>query len=143
MISDRGCWVLAFLLGAVFVSSVSAIEKRGDDKFILRARQLTFEGRRSGECYFAPDGKRLLFMSEREPGNPFFQIYSLDFESGDVHRISTGRGKTTCPYYQYGTGLIEYASTHLDPDFDADCEVEYARRREGRKRRGSWERVAI
>ena len=59
-------------------------------------RQLTFAGRRSGEGYFSGDGRRMIFQSEREPGNPFYQIYLLDLESGDTRRLSPGIGKTTC-----------------------------------------------
>ena len=49
---------------------------------ISNPRQLTFAGRRSGEGYFSADGDELVFQSEREPGNPFFQIYVLDLETG-------------------------------------------------------------
>ena len=69
------------------------------------ARQLTYDGRRSGECYFSPDGKQLVFMSEREPGNPFFQIFVLDLETGDIERVSPGKGKATCPFFQAGDGF--------------------------------------
>ena len=58
-------------------------------------RQLTFEGRRAGEGYFSKDGSQLVFQSERESGNPFFQIYVMDRATGDVQRISPGHGKTT------------------------------------------------
>ena len=63
---------------------------------IENARQLTFEGRRAGEGYFSADGKRMVFQSERAEGNPFYQMYVLDLVTGDVDRISTGVGKTTC-----------------------------------------------
>ncbi len=91
------------LAAAMICSHLSAqpagAADRGADRFMNQVRQLTFEGRRSGECYFSPDGSKLLFMSEREPGNPFFQIYMLDFETGDVTRVSTGvgPGTTTSP----------------------------------------------
>ena len=39
--------------------------------FLSRIRRLTVEGRRAGEGYWGPDGKKLVFQSEREPGNPF------------------------------------------------------------------------
>jgi len=52
--------------------------------FLSRIRRLTVEGRRAGEGYWAPDGKRLVFQSEREPGNPFYQIYLLDLGTGDT-----------------------------------------------------------
>lgn len=67
----------------------------GEARFLSHTRQLIFEGRRSGEGYFSPDGQVLVFQSEREPGNPFYQIYTLDLESGDSRRVSPGTGKTT------------------------------------------------
>src|SRR5687767_15398166 len=63
--------------------------------FLSRVRRLTIEGRRAGEGYWSPDGQRLVFQSEREPGNPFYQIYALDLASGETKRISPGYGKTT------------------------------------------------
>jgi len=79
-------------------------------------RQLTFEGRRAGEGYFSRDGRQMVFQSEREPGNPFFQIYLMDLEMGDVDRISPGHGKTTCAWIHPEGGKILFASTHEDPD---------------------------
>jgi Tol biopolymer transport system component len=133
--------MIAVLSAAVLLLAAlpASAKKRGDDLFISGARQLTYEGRRSGECYFSPDGKRLVFMSEREPGNPFFQIYVLDLETGDIDRVSSGTGKATCPYFQKGTGLLEFASTHLDPDFADKAAAEYKRREEGGARRGAWD----
>ena len=55
-------------------------------KLISRTRQLTFDGRRAGESYFSADGRRMIFQSEREPGNPFFQIYLMDLDTGDTQR---------------------------------------------------------
>ena len=55
----------------------AAVEQQPDPaasqerNFLSRIRRLTVEGRRAGEGYWAPDGKRLVFQSEREPGNPF------------------------------------------------------------------------
>ena len=61
--------------------------------FLSRVRRLTVEGRRAGEGYWSPDGKRLVFQSEREPGNPFYQIYAVDLTTGDTVRISPGHGQ--------------------------------------------------
>ncbi|HEX2252032.1 MAG TPA: M20/M25/M40 family metallo-hydrolase, partial [Thermoanaerobaculia bacterium] len=87
---------------------------------LTNARQLTFEGRRAGEGYFSPDGRRLVFQSERQADNPFFQIYTLHLGSGDVERVSTGVGKTTCAFYRPGPVVggsheVLFASTHHDP----------------------------
>ena len=82
---------------------------------LSRIRRLTVEGRRAGEGYWSPDGKRLVFQSEREPGNPFYQIYVLDLATGDVKRISPGIGKTTCAFFRPGSDEILFSSTHADP----------------------------
>src|SRR5215471_12322019 len=83
--------------------------------FLTRIRRLTVEGKRAGEGYWSPDGKRLVFQSEREAGNPFYQIYTLDLSTGDTKRVSPGIGKTTCSFFRPGTDEIEFASTHADP----------------------------
>jgi Tol biopolymer transport system component len=111
---------------------------RGADRFLSNTRQLTFEGRRSGECYFAPDGSKLIFMSEREPENPYFQIYTLDLQSGDTTRISTGSGKTTCPFFHPTSERVEFASSHLDAGFAAKAKQEYEEREKGGRRYG-WD----
>src|SRR2546429_4784807 len=108
-------------------------------QFLSNTRQLTYEGRRSGEGYFSPDGKALIFQSEREPGNPFYQIYILDFESGDTRRVSPGFGKTTCGFFRPGTDEVVFASTHLDPQARDKQKAELAFRAAGKQRRYSWD----
>src|SRR3954466_15305091 len=107
--------------------------------FLSRVRRLTVEGRRAGEGYWSPDGKRLVFQSEREPGNPFYQIYVLDLATGDAKRISTGVGKTTCGFFRPGTDEIEFASTHADPTSTQQQADELAFRATGQQRRYSWD----
>lgn len=108
-------------------------------RFLSNTRQLTFEGRRSGEGYFSPDGKALIFQSEREPGNPFYQIYLLDLETGDTHRVSPGVGKTTCAFFRPGSDEVLFSSTHLDPDAPAKQKAEFELRAAGKQRRYSWD----
>src|SRR3954470_8767250 len=107
--------------------------------FLSRVRRLTVEGRRAGEGYWSPDGKRLVFQSEREPGNPFYQIYVLDLATGETKRISNGAGKTTCAFFRPGTDEIEFASTHLDPKSKQYQDDELAFRASGKERRYSWD----
>ncbi|MCX7979073.1 MAG: hypothetical protein N2578_08725, partial [Bdellovibrionaceae bacterium] len=59
---------------------------------IRNSRQITFVGSRAGEGYFSADGKKMIFQSEREPGNPFYQMYVWDLESGKLQRVSPGQG---------------------------------------------------
>lgn len=133
------------LLAAAVVPSVAAAPPEAIDdaqleaRFLSRVRQLTFEGRRAGEGYFTPDGSRLVFQSEREPGNPFYQIYELSFETGETRRISNGVGKTTCAFYQSTTGNIIFASTHHDPRSTELQQAELELRASGRQRRYAWD----
>lgn len=102
------------------------------------ARQLTFQGK-SGEGYFSPDGQRLIFQSEREPGNPFYQIYILNLDTGDTSRVSPGIGKTTCGFFRPGSDQVLFASTHLDPEARARQVAELEFRKAGKTRRYSWD----
>ena len=113
--------------------------------FLSRVRRLTVDGKRAGEGYWSPDGKRLVFQSEREPGNPFYQIYTLDLATGDTRRISPGIGKTTCAFFRPAAGgsgqtiEIEFASTHADPKSRQLQDEELAFRASGKERRYSWD----
>jgi Tol biopolymer transport system component len=111
----------------------------GEADFLNEIRQLTFEGKRSGEGYFSPDGKALIFQSEREPDNPFYQIYLLDFETGETHRVSPGIGKTTCSFFRPGTDEVLFSSSHHDPEARAKMRAEIEFRSSGQQRRYSWD----
>ena len=125
------------LFGFVIPVSVSGAD--GESKFLKNARQLTFEGFRSGEGYFREDGNLLVFQSEREAGNPFYQMYTLDFGSGETRRISNGLGKTTCGFFQPGTKRLLYSSTHEDPEAARKQREELEFRASGKTRRYSWD----
>jgi len=130
--------LLALGLGCVRVSAGSE-EHKNEARFLSNARQLIFEGRRSGEGYFSPDGKALIFQSERESDNPFYQIYTLDLTSGDIHRVSPGTGKTTCAFFRPGKDEVLFASTHLDPKAAEKQKAELDFRASGKERRYSWD----
>lgn len=126
------------LLWILLVVAPAAADEPAEG-FISQARQLTFEGRRSGEGYFAPDGSRLVFQSEREPGNPFYQIYELSFTNGESRRLSPGSGKTTCSFYRPRSEEILFASTHHDPRTPALQQEELDLRASGGERRYAWD----
>ncbi|MBI4622168.1 MAG: M20/M25/M40 family metallo-hydrolase [Verrucomicrobia bacterium] len=128
-------------LGLFASASIQAAESAvaGETQFLSHTRQLTFEGRRSGEGYFSPDGRALIFQSEREPNNPFYQIYLLDLETGDTRRVSPGTGKTTCAFFRPGTDEVLFGSTHKDPASLANQKAEYELRASGKERRYAWD----
>ena len=80
----------------LLIALVALIPAQAQTSPISNARQLTFEGARAGEGYFSADGRRMIFQSERIDTNPFYQMYLLDLETGDIDRLSPGVGKTTC-----------------------------------------------
>jgi len=84
-------------------------------------RQLTFGGD-NAEAYWSFDDKMLVFQSNNEGwGLVCDQIFYTDLENTDMQNqkpqmISTGLGRTTCPYFLPGDNTVVYASTHLGGD---------------------------
>ena len=132
---------LSLLFPAVVAlsSAASASTPSNEARLIQNARQLTFAGKRAGEGYFNADGTKMIFQSEREADNPFYQIYLLDLETGDTTRVSPGGGKTTCAWIHPGGEKVMFASTHDDPEAGTDQENEFKMRLSGKKRRYSWD----
>ena len=103
---------MKFLAAFLFPTLVLA---QTEATYLSNIHQLTFEGKRSGEGYFNADGTKMIFQSEREEGNPFYQIYLMDLETGDQERISPGVGKTTCAWIHPDGKHLLFARTHTDP----------------------------
>ncbi len=110
-----------------------------ESQFLSNIRQLTYDGKRAGEGYFSEDGNAIIFQSERELDNPFYQIYILDLLTGDTHRVSPGIGKTTCAFFRPRTDEVLYASTHHDAFATTKQEEELKFRASGKERRYSWD----
>ena len=108
-------------------------------ELLTKTRQLTFEGRRAGEGYFSQDGSRMVFQSERDPNNPFFQIFVLDFDTGDVEHVSPGHGKTTCAWIHPDGQQVLFSSTHEDSEAVQKQKEELDFRASGKERRYSWD----
>ena len=137
-------WLLSGPLVAAYANGANAANAQsagpaGEAAFLSQVRQLTYEGRRAGEGYFGADGQAMVFQSERDPGNPFFQIYHLDLTTGETVRVSPGTGKTTCAFLRPGGREVLFASTHLDPEAAAKQQAEIEFRASGQERRYSWD----
>lgn len=135
--SQRLCLLLAAFTSAL--TPIVAQDAAKEAQFLTNTRQLIYEGRRSGEGYFSADGKFLVFQSEREADNPFYQIYLLNLETGDVNRVSPGTGKTTCAFLRPGSDDVLFASTHVDPEAKAKQKAELDFRASGKSRRYAWD----
>ncbi|QDT09386.1 M28 family peptidase [Planctomycetes bacterium K23_9] len=120
-------------------AKVAAAAAKREAELLTNRRRLTFEGRRAGEGYFSADGRRMVFQSERDPANPFYQIYVTDLETGDIEKVSPGLGKTTCAWIHPQGDRILFSSTHDDPQAAQKQSDELAFRESGKERRYSWD----
>ena len=140
---------LVAVASVAFVSLASAQSQSDSDEapksiegqLLQNVRQITFEGLRSGEGYFGSGStaSEMVFQSERRGDNPFFQIYTLDFETGDTMSISPGFGKTTCAWLHPDGNRVMFASTQFDPEAKQKQIDELAFRESGLMRRYSWD----
>ena len=100
------------LLGVVlFAHGQDSIEGR----FLSNVRQVTSGFVKAGEGYFSPDGKEIVYQAQ-PLDYPFYQIFPQTLPDGVPHRISPGRGRTTCAYFTPDGKNILFASSHLDPN---------------------------
>ena len=113
-------------------------DTRYENQLLTNTLQLITDGARSGEGYFSADGTQFVYQAEM-PGNPFYQIYLLDLESGESNRVSTGDGLTTCAWIHPTLDRIMYASTHEDPNALAKQAEELAIRASGEVRPYGWD----
>jgi len=130
---------LAAAAGVVTAGEDAGTPERAETKYLRNVRQITFEGSKNGEAYFSHDGKQIIFQGVREAGNPFYQIYTMQLDTGATRRISTGKGKTTCAWFHPKKPRILFASTHLDTQSEAKQAEEIKRLKEGPARRYSWD----
>ncbi len=134
--------ILSAFAGLLVTSASIADEaapNENESRFMTNVRQLTFDGLRSGEGYYNHDGSLLVFQSERESDNPFYQIYLQDLETGDITRVSPGYGKTTCAWVHPDNNRVMFSSTQFDPQAREKMKAELEFRASGQKRRYSWD----
>src|SRR5207302_3131005 len=84
------------------------------ETYLRHVKQLTFGGQ-NAEAYFSYDGRRLIFMSTREPYQ-CDQTFVMNADGSDLHLVSPGKGRTTCGYYYPDGNHLLYSSTHLAGD---------------------------
>ncbi|HEY7408436.1 MAG TPA: hypothetical protein VH638_09235, partial [Gemmatimonadaceae bacterium] len=88
----------------------SGIIPEPGETHLTNIRQLTFGGE-NAEAYWSADGKRLIFQSTRD-GRTCDQQFVMDADGGNLRRVSTGTGKTTCGYFFDRDRRIFFSSTH-------------------------------
>ena len=81
------------------------------ERHLRNIRQLT-TGRQNAEAYFSFDSRHLVFQSTRD-GTGCYQQYVMGLDGGEVRRVSTGLGTTTCGYFLPGDRRVLFSSTHV------------------------------
>jgi Tol biopolymer transport system component len=129
-----GLWPLA--------AAAQRAEPSIEAKFLSDVRQVTEGFVKAGEGYFSPDAETIIYQAVPQD-YPFYQIYTQPLEGGRPHRVSTGRGRTTCSYFAPDGKTILFASSHLDPQLDKTEADERKRQAEeaasGQRRRYLWD----
>ena len=111
-----------------------------ESTLLTKTRQLTFEGRRAGEGYFSADGSRMVFQSERDAANPFYQIY-VHGPRDRRHRKGFARSRKR----RHVHGFIQPASEfflralRMDPEASNKQKAEIELRESGKQRRYAWD----
>jgi TolB protein len=83
-----------------------------EEKHLTNIKQLT-NGGENAEAYFSADGSRLIYQKTAPPEIPCDQIFTMRIDGGDVRRVSTGTGRTTCGFFYPDGKSLVFASTHL------------------------------
>jgi TolB protein len=109
-----------FILTLLFFSPLmSGAEKPSRSSFVDQhmssVTQLTSEGD-NGEAYFSPDGKKLIFQSNRG-GYGCDKIWTMNIDGSNKIMVSPDHGAHTCSFFYPDGQRIVYASTaHLPGD---------------------------
>jgi len=119
----------------------AAADESIEARFLSNVRQVTDGFVKAGEGYFSPDGQTIVYQAVAKD-YPFYQIYTQSLAEGVPHRVSTGRGRTTCANFSPDGKKLIFASSHLDPHLDQTEDAERRQQaddaRSGRRRRYEW-----
>lgn len=93
-----------------------AFPARADEPHLTNLRRLTFAGE-NAEAYYAADGRHLIFQATWPNISQCDQIYIMDIAGRNLHRVSNGKGRTTCGYFFPDGKRVVFSSTHAaSPD---------------------------
>lgn len=104
----RNLLILTLMCGSFLIGQT--------EKHFAHTMQLTFSGT-NAEAYFSSDGKQLIYQAT-DGIYTCDQIFTMNIDGSNKKLVSTGEGRTTCPYFFPDGKKIIFASTHDDDD---DC----------------------
>ena len=84
-----------------------------DEKYLKNITQLTFQGD-NGEAYFSPDGKSLIYQSNRD-GYACDKIWIMHTDGTEKRMVSPDHGAHTCAFFFPDNKRIVFSSTSEMP----------------------------
>ncbi|NQV71155.1 MAG: PD40 domain-containing protein [Pseudohongiella sp.] len=120
-------------------AAMDSSDSNNEALLLTGTHRLVTDSLRSGEGYFSADGERLIYQSETDGANPFYQIYVMDLARGTSRKVSPGIGLTTCSWIHPTKDLVMFSSTHADPNALAKQAEEIAIRDSGIERPYGWD----
>ncbi|HEV8510396.1 MAG TPA: hypothetical protein VGQ48_08095 [Gemmatimonadales bacterium] len=93
---------------------LQALPAASGEAHLRNIRQLTFGGQ-NAEAYFSRSGRQIIFQRQ-EADSGCDQQFVMNSDGSGMHRVSSGKGRTTCGYFFDHDRRIFYASTeHVGP----------------------------
>lgn len=97
------------ILAITMLQATTVLPADSGEPHLRNIRQLTFGGQ-NAEAYFSRTGRQIIFQRQ-ESDSGCDQQFIVNADGTGMHRVSSGRGRTTCGYFSHGDRRILYAST--------------------------------
>src|SRR6266566_5420186 len=94
---------------ALAVVQAQAIAPDSGETHLRNIQQLTFGGQ-NAEAYFSRSGRQLIFQRQAADSG-CDQMFVINVDGSGLHRVSDGKGRTTCGYFFENDARIFYSST--------------------------------
>jgi Tol biopolymer transport system component len=97
------------ILFVALLQAQAALPSDSGEGHLRNIRQLTFGGQ-NAEAYFSRSGRQII-LQRQEADSGCDQQFVINTDGSNLHRVSSGRGRTTCGYFFDKDRKIFYAST--------------------------------
>ena len=97
------------MLHILLAALLQAVPADSGEVHLQNTRQLTFGGQ-NAEAYFSRSGRQIIFQRQ-EADSGCDQEFVMNTDGTGLHRVSSGKGRTTCGYFFDADRRIFYATT--------------------------------